>query len=78
VNGSLRFQHQVLPQQGLRYAGRPHSLNNNPMFDVASAIAYLEMTLEVLEQMQRAVERPSGVFRRPLDPMSPANSAQRD
>lgn len=31
--------------------GRPHILNDNPMFDVASAIAYLETTLEVLEQL---------------------------
>jgi D-cysteine desulfhydrase/L-cysteate sulfo-lyase len=31
--------------------GRPHILNDNPMFDVASAIAYIEMTIEVLEQL---------------------------
>nr|WP_307730326.1 pyridoxal-phosphate dependent enzyme [Alsobacter ponti] len=31
--------------------GRPHILNDNPMFDVASAIAYLETTLEVIEQL---------------------------
>ena len=31
--------------------GRPHILNDNPMFDIASAIAYLETTLEVLEQL---------------------------
>lgn len=31
--------------------GRPHILNDNPMFDVASAIAYLETTLEILEQL---------------------------
>lgn len=31
--------------------GRPHILNDNPMFDVASAVAYLEVTLEVLEQL---------------------------
>ena len=30
--------------------GRPHILNDNPMFDVASAIAYLETTLEILDQ----------------------------
>ncbi len=30
--------------------GRPHILNDNPMFDVASAVAYLETTLEILEQ----------------------------
>jgi L-cysteate sulfo-lyase len=32
--------------------GRPHILNDNPMFDVASAVAYLETTLEMLEQLQ--------------------------
>lgn len=31
--------------------GRPHILNDNPMFDVASAVAYLEVTLEVVEQL---------------------------
>ena len=31
--------------------GRPHILNDNPMFDVASAVAYLEVALEVLEQL---------------------------
>lgn len=31
--------------------GRPHILNDNPMFDVASATAYLEVTLEVIEQL---------------------------
>lgn len=31
--------------------GRAHILNDNPMFDVASAVAYLEVTLEVIEQL---------------------------
>src|SRR5580698_243294 len=31
--------------------GRPHILNDNPMFDVALAVAYLETTLETLEQL---------------------------
>lgn len=31
--------------------GRPHILNDNPMFDVASAVAYLEVTLEIVEQL---------------------------
>lgn len=34
--------------------GRPHILNDNPMFDVASALAYLETTLEMLEQLSAA------------------------
>ncbi len=31
--------------------GRPHILNDNPMFDVASAVAYLETTLEIVDQL---------------------------
>ena len=31
--------------------GHPHILNDNPMFDIASAAAYLEATLEVLDQL---------------------------
>lgn len=38
--------------------GRPHILNDNPMFDVASAVAYLEVTLEVLEQLAARDLRP--------------------
>lgn len=34
-----------------RAGGRPHILNDNPMFDVASAVAYLEVTLEIVEQL---------------------------
>ena len=29
----------------------PHILNDNPMFDVASALAYIECTMEILEQL---------------------------
>lgn len=37
--------------------GRPHILNDNQMFDVASAVAYLEVTLEVVEQLgERGLE----------------------
>ena len=39
--------------------GRPHILNDNPMFDVASAVAYLEATLETLEQLEAEGVRPS-------------------
>lgn len=38
--------------------GRPHILNDNPMFDVASAVAYLEVTLEVLEQLDQLGLKP--------------------
>ena len=39
--------------------GRPHILNDNPMFDVASAVAYLEVTLEVLEQLDERGLKPN-------------------
>ncbi|HEX5327300.1 MAG TPA: pyridoxal-phosphate dependent enzyme [Acetobacteraceae bacterium] len=42
--------------------GRPHILNDNPMFDVASAIAYLETTLEIIEQMWQAGVRPTAFY----------------
>lgn len=34
-----------------RAGGRPHILNDNPMFDIASAVAYLEVTIEIAEQL---------------------------
>ena len=40
-----------LAEQTRKAGGRPHILNDNPMFDIASAAAYLETTLEVLEQL---------------------------
>jgi len=42
--------------------GRPHILNDNPMFDVASALAYLETTLELLEQMERVGVQPAALY----------------
>ena len=42
--------------------GRPHILNDNPMFDVASAVAYLEVTLEILEQMEALGAAPTGLY----------------
>lgn len=41
-----------LAEDVLAKGGRPHILNDNPMFDVASAVAYLEVALEVIEQLQ--------------------------
>ena len=41
-----------LAEQVRAEGGRPHILNDNPMFDVVSAVAYLEVTLEVVEQLQ--------------------------
>jgi D-cysteine desulfhydrase/L-cysteate sulfo-lyase len=38
--------------------GRPHILNDNPMFDVASAVAYLETTIEVIEQLDERGLKP--------------------
>jgi L-cysteate sulfo-lyase len=42
--------------------GRPHILNDNPMFDVASALAYLETTLELLEQMAAMGAQPNALY----------------
>jgi D-cysteine desulfhydrase/L-cysteate sulfo-lyase len=42
--------------------GRPHILNDNPMFDVASALAYLETTLEMLEQLGTANVQPNALY----------------
>ncbi len=42
--------------------GRPHILNDNPMFDMASALAYLEVTLELLEQLQCTNVRPLALY----------------
>jgi D-cysteine desulfhydrase/L-cysteate sulfo-lyase len=42
--------------------GRPHILNDNPMFDVASAVAYLEVTLEVVEQLEQMDLTPTAFY----------------
>ena len=42
--------------------GRPHILNDNPMFDVASALAYLETTLELMEQLEGAGATPTALY----------------
>ena len=41
---------------------RPHILNDNPMFDVASAIAYLETTMEMIEQLRAAGTAPTVLY----------------
>ena len=41
---------------------RPHILNDNPMFDVASAIAYLETTMEMLDQLRAAGTAPTVLY----------------
>lgn len=38
--------------------GRPYILNDNPMFDIASALAYLETTLEMLDQLRAIGVKP--------------------
>ena len=48
-----------LAEQTRKAGGRPHILNDNPMFDIASAAAYLEATLEVLEQLDAQGVRPT-------------------
>jgi 1-aminocyclopropane-1-carboxylate deaminase/D-cysteine desulfhydrase-like pyridoxal-dependent ACC family enzyme len=42
--------------------GRPHILNDNPMFDLASALAYLETTLELLEQLELLSVQPNALY----------------
>jgi D-cysteine desulfhydrase/L-cysteate sulfo-lyase len=42
--------------------GRPHILNDNPMFDVASALAYIEATLEILEQLEAMQAAPTAMY----------------
>ena len=42
--------------------GRPHILNDNPMFDVASALAYIETTLEILDQLRAVEARPTTLY----------------
>lgn len=45
-----------------RKGKRPHILNDNPMFDVASAIAYLETTIEMLEQLSALGLAPTAFY----------------
>ncbi|MVA96201.1 pyridoxal-phosphate dependent enzyme [Nitratireductor sp. CAU 1489] len=42
--------------------GRPHILNDNPMFDIASAVAYLEVTLEIVEQLDELGRAPACLY----------------
>ena len=42
--------------------GRPHILNDNPMFDVASALAYIEATLEILDDLGARQLSPSALY----------------
>ncbi len=41
---------------------RPHILNDNPMFDVASAIAYLETMMEMLDQLAALGVAPTAFY----------------
>lgn len=45
-----------------RQGHRPHILNDNPMFDVASAIAYIESTMEVMAQLGEHGLRPTHFY----------------
>lgn len=51
-----------LAEELRRKGRRPHILNDNPMFDVASAIAYLETTMEMIDQLQAAGTRPTVLY----------------
>jgi D-cysteine desulfhydrase/L-cysteate sulfo-lyase len=51
-----------LAQQVRAAGGKPHILNDNPMFDVASAVAYIESTFECLEQLDGIGVSPSAFY----------------
>lgn len=51
-----------LAEQCRNAGGRPHILNDNPMFDVASALAYIETTLEILDGLDAAEARPTALY----------------
>jgi D-cysteine desulfhydrase/L-cysteate sulfo-lyase len=47
----------------VRQSGRrPHILNDNPMFDVASALAYIECTLEIMDQCEALGSEPTVLY----------------
>ena len=60
--GAQRAKLDELAEEVRVAGGRPHILNDNSMFDVASAIAYLEVTLEILEQMDDLGTHPTGIY----------------
>jgi D-cysteine desulfhydrase/L-cysteate sulfo-lyase len=45
-----------------RRGERPHILNDNPMFDVASAIAYLDTTMEIFDQLAAVGAAPTVLY----------------
>ena len=42
--------------------GRPYILNDNPMFDIASALAYLETTFEMVHQLKQLGVEPTHFY----------------
>lgn len=60
LGGEVRFARDAAEQRAMldeaarqvrEAGGRPYILNDNPMFDVASALAYLDTTMEMLDQL---------------------------
>ena len=60
LGAEVRFAHDLAEQRTMMdqtardvraAGGRPYILNDNPMFDVASALAYLDCTMEMLDQL---------------------------
>lgn len=51
-----------LARQVRASGGRPYILNDNPMFDIASALAYLEATFEMLAQMKALGAEPTHFY----------------
>ena len=61
----VKDQRRILDEQAAKVkaeGGRPHILNDNPMFDVASALAYMETTFEILEQLQEFKAAPTAFY----------------
>jgi D-cysteine desulfhydrase/L-cysteate sulfo-lyase len=57
-----RAKLDALAAECRRQGRRPHILNDNPMFDVASALAYLETTMEMLEQLRALGVAPTALY----------------
>jgi D-cysteine desulfhydrase/L-cysteate sulfo-lyase len=49
--GAQRVALDALAGRVRAAGGRPHILNDNPMFEIGSALAYVETTLDILDQL---------------------------
>lgn len=60
--GEQRKMLDELARQVRAGGGRPHILNDNPMFDTASALAYMEVAVEILDQLEAQSLAPSAIY----------------